>query len=85
MPPSMSSRILIVEDEPLIAEDLSIILQKEGYTIVGIAYEGSQALDLLYNQTPDIALLDISLDSSMNGFDVAKVINDKYKIPFILC
>lgn len=79
----MNQKILIVEDEPIIAEDLRIILQREGYQVVGIANDGSTALDYLHSQNPDIALLDIALNSSMSGFDVAKVINEKYKIPFI--
>ena len=79
----MGNRILIVEDEPLIAADLNIMLQKEGYNVVCIAHEGSVALDLLYNQSPDLALLDVALDSSMSGFDIAKIINEKYRIPFI--
>lgn len=79
----MGNRILIVEDEPLIAEDLAMMLKNEGYTIVGVAHDGSTALDLLHNQSPDLALLDIALDSSMSGFDIANVINEKYHIPFI--
>ena len=79
----MPQKILIVEDEPIIAEDLSMILQKAGYQIVGIANDGSTALDLLHSQHPEIVLLDIALDSSMSGIDIAKVINEKYHIPFI--
>lgn len=77
------THILIVEDEPLIAEDLSMILQKEGYHVVGIAHDGTQALDYLSKGTTDIALLDIALSPSMSGFDVAKIINERYQIPFL--
>lgn len=79
----MSNKILIVEDEPLIAEDLSMMLEKEGYSVVGVAHEGARALDLLHSQNPDLVLLDIALDTSMSGFDVAEVINEKYHVPFI--
>lgn len=79
----MSQKILIVEDEPIIAEDLAVIVQKEGYQVVGIANDGITAMDMLHSQQPDIVLLDIALDSKLSGFDVAKVINDKYQIPFI--
>jgi DNA-binding NarL/FixJ family response regulator len=78
-----STHILIVEDEPLIAEDLAMILRKAGYQIAGIAHDGSQALDLLSKGTTDIALLDIALSPSMSGFDIAKIINDRYHIPFL--
>lgn len=79
----MSNKILIVEDEPLIAEDLAMMLSKEGYHIVGVAHDGGTALDILHSQTVDLALLDIALDTSMSGFDVAQVINDKYRIPIV--
>ncbi|MDF1695654.1 MAG: response regulator transcription factor [Saprospiraceae bacterium] len=79
----MSKKILIVEDEPIIAEDLSIIVQKEGYQVIGIANDGSTAMDMLYSQQPDIVLLDIALSTAISGFDVAEVINTKYQIPFI--
>jgi DNA-binding NarL/FixJ family response regulator len=86
MNPTTSSdkpRILIVEDEPLIAEDLAIILRKGGYRIAGIAHDGSQALDILSKGETDVALLDIALSPSMSGFDIAKIINDRYHIPFL--
>ena len=63
----MAHKILIVEDEPLIAEDLAVTLKKEGYTIIGPAYDGLHALDFVNNQKPDLVLLDIALDSSMSG------------------
>jgi len=79
----MPSSILIVEDEPIIAEDLAMILKKEGYHIVGIANDGTTALDLLHNNEVDLALLDIALDTALSGFDIARTINEKYQIPFI--
>lgn len=76
-------KILIVEDEPIIAEDLSILLKNVGYDIVGVANSGSVALDLLHIRKPDLALLDIALDTGITGIDIAQVINTKYQIPFI--
>ncbi len=79
----MSIKILIVEDEPLICEDLASILTKEGYLVIGQAYDGITALDMIHNRKPEIVLLDISLDHLMSGLDIAKIINEKYGIPFI--
>jgi len=79
----MAQSILIVEDEPLIAEDLAIMLKKAGYTVVGPAYEGLSALDIIHNQSPDLVLLDISLETSMSGLEVAKKVNETSKTPFI--
>jgi DNA-binding NarL/FixJ family response regulator len=79
----MSLKVLIVEDEPLISEDLAIMLNKEGYQVVGQAFDGTTALDLLHLRQPDIALLDIALNHSITGLDIARVIHEKYHIPFI--
>lgn len=79
----MATKILIVEDEPLISADLELILSKEGYNIVGKAYNGVDALDMLHTRQPQIVLLDIVLSHAMSGLDVAQIINEKYKIPFI--
>ncbi len=79
----MSIKIVIVEDEPLISEDLAIILTKEGYNVVAQVYEGLEALDKIKSTSPDLVLLDISLGDSITGLDVAKHLKDTYKIPFI--
>lgn len=79
----MSFRILVVEDEPLIAEDIAQTLEKQGYVVAGIAGSSTKALDMLVTKTPDLALLDISIKGDKNGIDLAEIINSKYKIPFI--
>ncbi len=75
-------KILIVEDEPLIADDLSFILQDEGYEVIGNAIDFDEAKEFL-QQKPDLVLLDISLDGDEDGIDVAQYINEHYQIPFI--
>lgn len=79
----MKNKVLIVEDEPIIAEDLKMIVLNAGYHVSGIANNGTSALDLLHNRAPDIVLLDIALDGNMSGIDIAKIIDNKYDIPFI--
>lgn len=76
-------RVLIVEDEPLIAEDISDFLGETNYICAGIAYDSETALDMLVNRDPDVALLDINIEGSMNGIEVAQIIRQKYNIPFI--
>ncbi len=76
-------RVLIVEDEPIIAEDISDFLENIDFKSAGIAYDSETAFDMLLNRNPDIALLDITIEGSRNGIEVAQVIRDKYKIPFI--
>jgi len=79
----MSIRVLIVEDEPVIATDIEMTLSGDDYTVVGIAYSSTRALDLLHRFRPDIVLLDIAIKGDKDGIDIASIINDKYKIPFI--
>lgn len=76
-------RVLIVEDEPLIAEDISEFLGEMDYACAGIAYDSETALDMLVNRHPDVALLDINIEGSKNGIELAQVIRDNYKIPFL--
>jgi len=76
-------RVLIVEDDPLIAEDIRSLLESEGFNISGVAHDGSQALDFLKVRDPDLVLLDINLGTGLSGLDVAEVIQRDYKLPFI--
>ncbi len=79
----MTISVLIVEDEPIIATDIEVTLTGDDYFVVGIAYSSTKALDLLHRFRPDIVLLDISIKGDKNGIDIAAIINDKYKVPFI--
>jgi two-component SAPR family response regulator len=76
-------QILIVEDELIIAEDISNMLQKMGYDVIGIAMDFDEAVTILENNKPDLILLDINLNGKSDGIDLANVINGKCKIPFI--
>ncbi len=79
----MNAKILIVEDEPVIAADIELTLLNCGYRIAGIAYSSTQALDMIVNRQPDLVLLDIAIKGDMDGIDIASVIQQKYHIPFI--
>jgi DNA-binding NarL/FixJ family response regulator len=77
------ARILIIEDEPLIARDIKRILKKNSYDVMGICYDSDAALDRLAKKDYDLVLLDIHLKGSRNGIELAHIINEKYKVPFI--
>lgn len=79
----MSLRILIVEDEPVISEDIESTLVLSHFDIAGKAYSSTQAIDMLINRTPDMVLLDIAIKGDKDGIDIAHIIRDRYKIPFI--
>lgn len=76
-------RVLIVEDEPIIAENISMYLNNNDFVVSGIAYDDQDALHELSHNTPDAVLLDINLDSDNDGIDLAKKINSDFHIPFI--
>lgn len=81
----MSSKysILIVEDEPLIAEDIQGYLEESGFAVLGIANSGAVALEMLSKTKPDALLLDINLGSGPDGIELAGIIRKEYQLPFV--
>lgn len=76
-------KICIVEDEAIIAESLSDILQLLGYSISGMASSFETAIELVDKNETDLFLLDITLKGTKSGIDVAKYINGHSAKPFI--
>lgn len=76
-------KVLIVEDETLVAEDIAANLRNINFEVAGIAYSSEKALDMLALRHPDAVLLDINIRGTKDGIELAEIINDKYKIPFI--
>jgi len=76
-------RVLIVEDEPVIATNLSMYLNNNDFSVSGIAYDFDEAVLQLRQNTPDAAILDIGMELNDDGIQLAELINSKYKIPFI--
>jgi DNA-binding NarL/FixJ family response regulator len=80
---SKKYNILIVEDEPLIAEDIQGYLEESGFGIVGIANSGAIALEILSKTKPDALLLDINLGAGLDGIELAGIIRKDYQLPFV--
>lgn len=76
-------RVLIVEDEPLIAENIAMYLNNNDFTVSGIAYDEEEAFSELKNNPPDAVLLDVNLESQKDGIDIAEFIVQNNRIPFI--
>ena len=76
-------RILIVEDEVLIAEDIQFSLVDLGYDVCEICYDSESALDAIYKLRPDMVMLDINIRGSRDGIEIAQIISDQYQLPFI--
>ncbi len=76
-------RILIVEDNVIIADDMQSMLEEIGYEIVDNVIVYEQAVEVLKTQQVDLVLIDIILASDKTGIDLGKHIREHYDIPFI--
>ena len=81
-PPS-SLKILIVEDEWIIALDIKRHLSKLGYSVAGTANCAEKALELVAQSTPDLVLMDIYLQGETTGIEIAEVIRQQFHLPVV--
>ncbi len=79
----MKKRILIIEDEIMVAMQLDQMLKELGYLPIKIIDNADEAIDYLSFHTPDLVLCDISIKGSADGIAVAEKINLIKKIPFV--
>lgn len=79
----MSSSVLIVEDEAIIAEDLRQSLECLGYTIFGVVASGEAAIEAVKDRAPDLVLIDIRLRGQMDGIDTARELRCRASLPII--
>ncbi len=78
----MKKKILIVEDEAIVAERVRRVLEREGYEVVGIAFTMEEAVELAEEKFPDIAIIDVVLKKG-DGIKAAEKIMKELKIPVI--
>lgn len=79
----MLSKIVIVEDERIVALNLKQRLIKLGYDIPAMAVSSTQAINAVEASNPDIVLMDIHIEGDMDGVDTAKLLMEKYRTPVI--
>jgi len=77
------TRILIVEDEGVVALDIEQRLTRSGYGVAGIASSGQQAIELAASESPDLVLMDIDLQGEMDGIEAAARIRQESQLPII--
>jgi CheY-like chemotaxis protein len=70
----LSHKILIVEDEIVVAQDIAKKLESVGYEITGIAASGRDAIQFAKNSPPDLILMDVRIKGELNGIETAIVI-----------
>ncbi len=79
----MKTKILIVENERIVAEDIKRTLQNLGYTVCPIVTSGDEAVKKAEQESPDLILMDIVLQDEMSGIEAAEQIRTRFNIPII--
>jgi PAS domain S-box-containing protein len=77
------SRILIVEDDRVVARDIQLQLTRIGHTVVAVTARGEEVLPLAIQTRPHLVLMDIKLEGPTDGIDAALQIRDVCKIPVV--
>ena len=78
----MNKKVIIVEDEFIVAEDLRLIVEKAGNSVAGIAVSVGEAVALINLHKPGLVLLDINLEGKLTGIDLGRQLKED-DIPFI--
>jgi len=78
-----SCRVLIVEDEALIAKDISMTLQHYGYQVVDMVATAEESIRAIQEKKPDVVIMDIVLQDGVDGINIAETIRNTFNIPVI--
>ncbi|MCX7021730.1 MAG: response regulator [bacterium] len=87
MPPvnrPMPEKIIIVEDEIIVAMDLSLRLSRLGYDVIGVFSTAEEAVEQCGKTRPDVILMDFTLRGKMNGLEATKIIHSLYDTPVVM-
>jgi two-component system, response regulator PdtaR len=76
-------KILLVEDDDVIARVADWRLKNLGYVVCGRASTGAQAMELVVNEKPDLVLMDINIKGNIDGIETAKMIKNGFNIPVV--
>ena len=76
-------RVMIVEDESLVALEISEAVEQYGFEIVGICADGACAVSMAEEERPDLVLMDIRIKGEIDGIETAQKILQKYRISVI--
>lgn len=77
------TRVLIIEDEPIIAMDIESIVRDLGHDVTGIAVTRDEAVKLAFETEPGLVLADIQLADDSSGIDAVRAILERFSIPVI--
>ena len=76
-------KIMVVEDEYIVAASLEACLENMGYEVSGVADSGEKAIKFSEKEPPDLVLMDIKLNGEMDGVEAAEEIMSRWNIPII--
>ncbi|MGD0547008.1 MAG: response regulator, partial [Terracidiphilus sp.] len=79
----MKGRLLIVEDEPIVALDLKQEIEQLGCEVLGVAESADEALMAAEVHHPDLALMDVRIEGSVDGIQTAALLRSAYHIPVV--
>ena len=77
------TKIMIVEDERVIARDIKKILEKAGYSIPAAVSSGDKVVEMVSKIRPDLILMDIMIEGSIDGVEAAKQVQERFDIPVV--
>lgn len=76
-------KVLIVEDEVLVAEELALDLEENGFKVTAIAISSEECMDSISKNKPHVVLMDINIRGQKDGIETARIINKNNRIPII--
>ncbi|HLP34296.1 MAG TPA: response regulator, partial [Bacteroidia bacterium] len=77
------AKVLVVEDERIIAKDIERGLISLGYDVVGVAQDSLEAISKVKSLRPDVVLMDVYIDGDIDGIETARIINSTYFTPVV--
>ena len=79
----MEKRILVVEDEQIIGEDIKRTLEQFGYSVIDVIATGEETIQKIDKLNPDMILMDIMLGGTLTGIETANEVLKSYDIPIL--
>ena len=76
-------KILIVEDEQVIAMDLEKTISNFGYNVLSTVSSGEEALNIMKSSKPNLVIMDILLAGDLNGIETGVIISERFNVPII--
>ncbi|WPO42881.1 sensor histidine kinase [Tardiphaga sp. 42S5] len=77
------ARVMVVEDDRIVARDISEQLGRIGHSVIGVTARGEAAIELAINNRPDLVLMDIRLEGEIDGIDAARQIRARCQTPVV--